>query len=125
MIRTIFALILAAILLAVPRARASGVTAFAVGASSGTSFVILSTTPQSFWGIDVSSAAAGDLFKCYNSTSSSGLTIASAATLVGEQASASTSAEPEPQQTPISASNGVVCAKSSTSSEMVVYISAP
>lgn len=111
----------AALLLSAMVARATGgLTPYSIGSSSGTSLIVISVIPVSYWGIDVSSAAANDLFKCWNSTSTSGLTIASAATLSGVMYQTPTAKGSYTQ--PYAASNGVVCGKSSTSSEAVVLI---
>lgn len=120
--KTLIAALLALIL--APLARATGVTPYSLGASTGTALVVISNTPASFWGIAVSSASDNDHYKCWNASSTSGLTLASAPTLAGAQWKGGTPNSSGPQSVPTNASQGIVCAKDDASSECLIYAAA-
>ncbi len=95
----------------------AGVTAYSLGTSSGTNLIVLATSPAPFYGVSVSSAQAGDTFKCWNSTTTSGLTYASDETMGGAQAPAAQG----PQPVAVAASRGIVCGKSNAAASALVY----
>lgn len=119
--RTILTAIALAAVLALP-AKAGGVNKFSIGASTGTNLVVISATPASYWGVLVTSAAANDLFKCWDASSVGTLTISSAATL-GGQMYQTAAVNVGPSSVLVNAANGIVCGKSSASSEAVVFTS--
>lgn len=120
--KTLLAALALCLALSAP-SKATGISHFSIGASTGTNLVLLSATPQTYWGVQVTSAAANDLFKCWDSAALGTLTISSAATL-GGQMYQTAATEAGPNNTAVSAAAGVVCGKSSTSSEFVIYTSA-
>lgn len=103
-------------------AMASGVTPSNLTAANGTTPQVISAIPATYWGMEVSSATAGDQFKCWNASSVGTLTISSAATLGALQYQTASPGK-GPAAIAVSASVGIVCAKSAAADEALIYTS--
>ncbi len=113
------------LMLAAALAQASGYTPYSIGPSTGTTLIVLSAVPATFQGISITSVTTnGTRYKCWNSTTTSGLTFNSPVTLgaaIFEDSQASPSG---PWHVSINASRGVVCGVESADAECVVYLGA-
>ncbi len=117
-------LLVLAVLCAARAFAASGLSPWSLGPSSGTALVVISASPTSYWGVSASSASVGDSFKCWNSSSTSGLSFGSDVTLGGQQIlTTDFSRASEPANQPVAASRGVVCGKDGAGSQALVYTS--